>query len=284
MDVIETVFSMKLQSAKWSKEGKSIGIVPTMGCLHEGHLSLIRKSVEECDATVVTIFVNPIQFGPAEDFNSYPRVLENDCRLCKSENVDAVFYPPDSEIYPAGFQTKVVVGELQNNLCGLSRKGHFDGVSTVVLKLFNIVSPDKAYFGKKDYQQVKIIKRMVKDLNLDVAIVEMPIIRENDGLAMSSRNKYLSEKERGLALIVPGVIEEAEKLIREGKKEVSEIIAALASMVEKTESAEVDYISIADPETLNNLKELQTDILVAVAIKIRSTRLIDNRVIHITQN
>ncbi|RMF95101.1 MAG: pantoate--beta-alanine ligase [Candidatus Schekmanbacteria bacterium] len=283
MNIFKKIRDMKAQSYDWKKSGKIIGIVPTMGCLHEGHLSLIRESVKDCDKTVVTIFVNPIQFAPGEDFNSYPRVFERDCELCEKERVDAVFYPADSEMYPEGFQTKVSVKELQKHLCGLSRPGHFDGVTTVVLKLFNIVMPHKAYFGQKDYQQLQIIKRMVGDLNLDVEIIEMPIVREKDGLAMSSRNRYLSDEERKKALIVPRIIDEAEKLLRKGDKKIKEIKKYLYSMAEDVEGAKVDYISFSDPETLDDIAEIQNHVLVAVAIKIGSARLIDNRVIHLTK-
>jgi len=255
-----------------------------MGCLHEGHLSLVRKSVEESDVTVVTIFVNPLQFGEGEDLSSYPRVFESDCALCENENVDIVFSPSNEEIYPAGFETCVSVKELQNHLCGMSRPGHFDGVTTVVLKLFNIVNPHRAYFGMKDYQQLQIIKRMTEDLNLDVSIVEMPIVRESDGLAMSSRNKYLTDEERQTALIVPRVVDEAEKLIREGRKEIMEIIGELSSMVGQEEGAEVDYIALCDPDTLHYIENPQSRILIAVAIKVGSARLIDNRVIQIAYN
>jgi len=280
MLVIEKIQQIKELSARWKKERKTIGLVPTMGCLHDGHLSLIRKSREECDVTVVSIFVNPTQFGPKEDYTAYPRIFEQDCEDCENDKVDVIFAPSVEEIYPDGFQTSVSVKLLQNHLCGLSRPGHFDGVATIVLKLFNIVSPHKAYFGEKDYQQLQIIKRMVNDMNLDTAIVDMPIVREPDGVAMSSRNKYLNPEDRGSAKILRKIIKEAEHLIINGEIEPETVLSALHKIAKKEKNIVVDYISLCDPDTLEDLDSLEKDVLVAVAVKIGNTRLIDNMVIR----
>lgn len=280
MLVVEKIQQIKELSARWKKEGKTIGLVPTMGCLHDGHLSLIRKSREDCDITVVSIFVNPTQFGPKEDYTAYPRIFEQDCEDCENEKVDVILAPSADEVYPDGFQTSVSVKLLQAHLCGLSRPGHFDGVATIVLKLFNIVSPHKAYFGEKDYQQLQIIKRMVNDLNLDTAIVSMPIVREPDCVAMSSRNKYLNPEDRGRAKILRKIIKEAERLIIDGEIEPETVLSALHKIAKKEKNVVVDYISLSDPDTLEDLDTLEKDVLVAVAVKIGNTRLIDNMVIR----
>lgn len=280
MLVVEKIQQMKELSARWKKERKTIGLVPTMGCLHDGHLSLIRKSREDCDVTVVSIFVNPTQFGPKEDYTAYPRIFEQDCEDCMNEKVDVIFAPSVEEMYPEGFQTSVSVKLLQTHLCGLSRPGHFDGVATIVLKLFNIVFPHKAYFGEKDYQQLQIIKKMVNDLNLDTAIVAMPIVREPDCVAMSSRNKYLNPEDRGRAKILRKIIKEAEHLIINGEVEPEAVLSALHKIVKKEKNIVVDYILLCDPDTLEDLDTLEKNVLVAVAVKIGNTRLIDNMVIR----
>lgn len=281
MEVFSKINDLKRKLKEERKKGKSIGFVPTMGYLHEGHLSLVRESVKENDVTVVSIFVNPIQFGPGEDFNRYPRDIERDKKLLEKEGVDYLFFPSNEEMYPAGYKTFVEVNELGKKLCGKSRPGHFKGVTTVVLKLFNIVQPDRAYFGQKDAQQAIIIKKMVQDLNMDVEIVVMPIVREEDGLAMSSRNVYLDEDERKNATVLYRSLKEAEKLIKGGEKDAEKIKNRMREIVMSYPKAVIDYIEIVDTEELNPVNPIKGKVLIALAVYIGKARLIDNIIVEV---
>ena len=276
MTVVKSVATMKALAREWRREGKRIGLVPTMGYLHEGHLSLVRESKARSDVTVVSIFVNPIQFGPHEDFAKYPRDLAKDSAYLKAAGVDCLFYPETAEIYPAGYRTFVEIEGLQDRLCGRSRPGHFKGVATVVLKLFDIVSPDCAFFGAKDAQQVLIIRRMATDLDLDVEIVTCPIVREPDGLALSSRNAYLGPAERRAARVLSTSLRWAEKAVGAGERDAARLVAGMRAILDAEPLARVDYVEAVDPETLEPVAELKGDILVALAVFIGPTRLIDN--------
>jgi pantoate--beta-alanine ligase len=250
-----------------------------MGFLHEGHLALVRKAKELGDKVVVSIFVNPLQFGPSEDFREYPRDLERDKNLLQKEGVDALFVPNAEEMYPPDFQTYVEVTKLTKGLCGAFRPGHFKGVTTVVLKLFNIVQPDIAIFGEKDYQQLQVIKQMVKDLNLDIKIVGHPTVRETDGLAMSSRNTYLSPLEKKSALSLYKALLLAEKLIKEGEKEAKKIKKELEEFIYSFPFTRVQYIELVDPETLEPVEIIDKPVLCALAVYVGKARLIDNKII-----
>jgi pantoate--beta-alanine ligase len=276
MKVITSVAGMKSLARQWKKEGKSIGFVPTMGYLHEGHLSLVRESKERADVTVVSIFVNPAQFGPNEDFKKYPRDLEKDSAYLEKGGVDFLFYPDAAEIYPPGYMTYVEVHGLQDRLCGKSRPGHFRGVATVVLKLFEIVGPDLAFFGAKDAQQVLIIEKMAADLDLDTEVVTCPIVREPDGLALSSRNAYLSSEERKAALVLSRSLRWAERTISAGECDAVRVIAGIRSLIEAEPLARVDYVEAVDPLDLDSVAEIRGDVLIALAVFVGSTRLIDN--------
>jgi pantoate--beta-alanine ligase len=276
MKVVDSVAGMKALARQWKKSGKRIGFVPTMGYLHEGHLNLVRESKKAADVTVVSIFVNPTQFGPREDFKKYPRDLEKDSAYLAQAWVDCLFHPDVAEIYPPGYRTYVEVHGLQDRLCGRSRPGHFRGVATVVLKLFNIVGPDLAFFGAKDAQQVLIIEKMASDLDLDVEIVTCPIIREADGLALSSRNAYLGPGERRAALVLSASLRKAERAIGAGERDAAGIIAGIRALVEAEPLARIDYIEAVDPSTLEPVAELHGDVLIALAVFVGSTRLIDN--------
>jgi len=259
--------------------GRTIGFVPTMGALHEGHLSLVRASKSETDVTVVSIFVNPHQFGPQEDFARYPRDLAKDAALLEGEGVDYIFHPAEAEIYPSGFRTSVEVPGLQDKLCGRSRPGHFRSVCTVVLKLFEIVRPDIAVFGQKDAQQAIILKRLVRDLDLDVWIDVRPIVREPDGLAMSSRNQYLAPEERRAALVLSRSLTEAERAIRGGEHRAPVLIERMALAVQAEPLARLEYAEIVDPDSLDPVAEAGPGALVALAVRIGRTRLIDNFIV-----
>ena len=261
---------------KIKKQNLSIGFVPTMGYLHEGHLSLIRRAKKDADFVIVSIFVNPIQFGPKEDFKKYPRNIKKDTRLCRENGVDIIFTPSAKSIYQNSFSTYVNVENLTENLCGASRKGHFRGVTTVVTKLFNIIKPDMAYFGQKDAQQVVVIKKMVKDLNVPLKIKIMPIIREKDGLAMSSRNAYLNSQERLRALSIYKSLKLAKALYKNGERNAKKIIKKMRNLISKEKYIKVDYVSIVDLENLKNINKISKKILIAVAVKIGKIRLIDN--------
>ncbi|MEN6560700.1 MAG: pantoate--beta-alanine ligase [Acidobacteriota bacterium] len=280
MTIVKTVAEMKALCRGWRREGKRIGLVPTMGCLHEGHLSLVRASRERDDVTVVSIFVNPAQFGPKEDFQKYPRDLDKDAVCLRQAGVEALFHPDAAEMYPAGFRTYVQVEDLQDRLCGGSRPGHFRGVATVVLKLFNIVAPDRAYFGAKDAQQLVIVRRLARDLDLDVDVVACPLVREPDGLALSSRNAYLSPAERKAALVLSTALRWAEKAVAAGESDGARLVAGVRSVIEGEPLARIDYVEAVDPETLEPVAELRGEVLLALAVFVGATRLIDNVRLH----
>jgi pantoate--beta-alanine ligase len=258
------------------KNNRSIGFVPTMGAMHAGHVSLVRKARKENDLTVVSIFVNPAQFGPKEDLKNYPRPKFNDLNACRREGVDFVFYPKVKEIYPEGFGTFIEVEGLSGLLCGKSRPGHFRGVTTVVAKLFNITQADSAYFGQKDAQQAVIIKKMVNDLNIPVKIKILPTVREKDGLALSSRNVYLGPEERKEAVVLYKALSLAKSLIKKGEKRPQVIISKMRQMIEKVKNADIDYIAIVNPQNLKPVVKISRGCLIALAVKIGKTRLIDN--------
>lgn len=277
MELIRTIDQMRSWTESQRQAGKTIGFVPTMGYLHEAHLSLVEKARTQTDAVVMSIFVNPMQFGPQEDFATYPRDLERDCRLAEAAGVDAVFHPEPEEIYPQYPPlTAVEVKGITDCLCGTSRPGHFTGVATVVLKLFNIVQPHRAYFGQKDYQQLLVIQQMVADLNLPVIIEPVPIKREEDGLAMSSRNAYLSPAERQEALALSQALELCRQMYANGEKRVLPLIEAMKERITREPSAVIDYVEIRDAQTLAPLTEIQGPAVAALAVRIGKTRLIDN--------
>jgi pantoate--beta-alanine ligase len=283
MKTVTTVSGMKTLQAGWRAEGRTIGFVPTMGFLHEGHLSLVRECRKSADATVVSIFVNPLQFGPQEDLRRYPRDPERDGALLEKDGVDLLFLPDDREMYPPGYRTSVEVAGLQDKLCGRSRPGHFKGVATVVLKLFQIVRPDIAFFGQKDAQQALILQRMGKDLNLDVEIRVMPIVREPDGLAMSSRNTYLNAEERRAATILFRSLEQARRMYENGERAAGRIRDQLLRTIASEHLAKVDYAEIVDPGSLDPVERIEGRTLVALAVYIGRTRLIDNIMLGPTQ-
>jgi len=276
MNLVKTINEVRQAVKHWKSEGKSVGFVPTMGYLHEGHASLIEKSVKENDKTVVSVFVNPMQFGPKEDLASYPRDIDRDCTLCESMGADLVFNPEPEEMYDDGFCSYVDMSILTEELCGLSRPVHFRGVQTVVTKLFNIVTPDRAYFGQKDAQQLAIIKRMVKDLNMDIEIVGCPIVREADGLAKSSRNTYLSAEERQAALILSKSLAKGKALIEQGERDAVKVIKEITDTINSEPLAEIDYVKIVDALTMQCVEKIENEVLCAIAVKIGTTRLIDN--------
>lgn len=277
MKIFETIHQLKEGLRKYKRQGQTIGFVPTMGYLHRGHLSLVEQSKKENEKTVVSIFVNPTQFGPGEDFDRYPRNPEMDERLLKELEVDVVFYPAVKEIYPEGYATYVEVEKLGNVLCGKSRPTHFRGVTTVVLKLLNIVSPDCAYFGRKDAQQAIIIKKMVKDLNLDVTIQTMPIVRDPDGLALSSRNAYLSAEEREAALSLSRALKKAKTEIDHGLRDAPAIKELVQKEINKSPLVTIDYVEVVSLDALEKIKTITIDnTLAAGAIWVGKTRLIDN--------
>jgi len=281
MEIIKSPIIMQ-QKIRELKKDKKIGFVPTMGALHDGHLTLVRKSKEENDITVVSIFVNPKQFGPNEDFASYPRTFESDKEKLEKEGVDFLFYPDVNDMYPEDYSTSVeVTSDITKKLCGRKRPGHFNGVTTVVAKLFNIVLPDNAYFGLKDYQQYVIIKRMVKDLNFSINIVGVPIVRESDGLAMSSRNKYLSPDERKDAVLIYTSLLEAKKLIENGIKSAYIIKKEIENILGRSRFSKIDYVEIVDPETLKSVDNISKTVLIAIACYFGKARLIDNMLIEV---
>jgi pantoate--beta-alanine ligase len=254
----------------------TVGFVPTMGYLHKGHLALVKQAKIENSAVIASIYVNPTQFGPREDFGAYPRDLDRDLELLRKEGTDIVFAPPDAEMYPPEFRSWVDVEKVTERLEGASRPGHFRGVATIVAKLFNIVQPTRAYFGQKDVQQVAVIKRMVADLNMKLEIVVVPTVRESDGLAVSSRNIYLSPKERQAATILFGALELAQRLWRSGEKDAEQIRRQMVMVIEKQPLARIDYVSIADTETLEELSFLDRPAVACLAVRIGKTRLIDD--------
>jgi pantoate--beta-alanine ligase len=281
MRVIQKIREMKSAVRALRRSGKTIGFVATMGYLHQGHLSLVRASRRKTDVTVVSIFVNPAQFGPKEDFQKYPRNIENDCALLEKEKVDYLFCPSAGEMYPEGYKTYVEVHELQDKLCGRSRPGHFRGVATVVLKLLQIVQPDVAFFGRKDAQQAILLQKMCRDLNLDVKIQVMPIVRDRDGLALSSRNSYLNPEQRKAALILRKSLEEAKAAIACGERRADVLIPQIRRRLEEEPLARVDYIEIVDLKGLEPVKAIVKEALVALAVFIGRTRLIDNMIVRL---
>jgi len=281
MQVIDTVAALRQYLAGERAHGKCIGLVPTMGYLHAGHLSLVHAARQECDVVVMSIFVNPRQFGPQEDLESYPRDMERDLALAREAGVDVVFTPDVDEVYPSGYQTEVMVSTLTQPLCGASRPGHFNGVTTVVAKLFNMVGPDRAYFGQKDYQQATVIQRMVTDLNMPLTIVACPIVREDDGLAMSSRNAYLNPEERQAALVLSRTLRLAQEQLMQGERQPQRLEATLREAIVAEPLARIDYAAVCDPHTLQRVEHLSGSVLVALAVFIGATRLIDNALLDI---
>ena len=275
--IAKTVDEVRETVAKWRSNGESVGLVPTMGYLHAGHQSLIKKSVEQNDHTVVSVFVNPIQFGPNEDLEAYPRDLERDAELCETTGAELIFNPEPEEMYKDGFVSFVDMNGLTNHLCGLSRPVHFRGVCTVCTKLFMIVGPDRAYFGQKDAQQLAVIKRMVKDLNMPLEIVGCPIVREEDGLAMSSRNTYMNAEERKAALILSKSIKLGRKLIEDGERSAEVVRSKMTELLETEPMADVEYVNVVNNLTMEDISQVEGEILVAIAVKINNkVRLIDN--------
>ena len=277
MIIAETITEVRQQVAAWRKEGLTIGLVPTMGALHEGHISLVRESVKECDRTVASVFVNPTQFAAGEDLDKYPRTFERDVELLEQNGCDMVFYPAVEEMYPAGFGAEIqITTDMVHQLCGASRPTHFKGVCTVVGKLFNIVTPDKGFFGEKDAQQLAILKKMVRDLNFPLEVVGCPTIREADGLAKSSRNSYLRPEERAAAVILYKTMQAAKEKLESGMTDAEEVKKFMTDMIQTEPLAKIDYIQIVDGIDLIPVKEVSTGDLVALAVYFGSTRLIDN--------
>ena len=277
MKIATTIAEVRAQVREWKQQGLTVGLVPTMGYLHEGHASLVKTSVQQCDRTVASVFLNPTQFGPGEDLETYPRDFEHDCALLTECGCDMVFHPEVSEMYPDGFATFVEVqSEMPRQLCGKTRPIHFRGVCTVVNKLFNIVQPDKAFFGQKDAQQLAIIKRMVADLNMNVKVYGCPIVREEDGLAKSSRNSYLSAEERKAALCLSRSVFAAQDLIEGGERNADIVRTAVREIIEAEPLAQIDYIEVVDLGNMQPVDSLGESGLVAIAVYIGKTRLIDN--------
>lgn len=276
MQVVSTIKEVKELVGSWKKEGNTVGFVPTMGYLHEGHGSLITEARKNNDRVVVSIFVNPMQFGPTEDLESYPRDLEKDSAFCESLGADLIFHPEPEEMYHKNFSSFVDMSVLTEELCGLSRPVHFRGVCTVVSKLFNIVEPDRAYFGQKDAQQLAVIKHMVEDLNMNVEVIGCPIIREEDGLAKSSRNTYLSPEERKAALILSKTIFMGQKMLEDGETDAVKLVDAMKKNIETEPMAKIDYVKAVDGLTMQQVTKIESPTLVAMAVYIGKTRLIDN--------
>lgn len=276
MEVAKTAEEVRAQVRAWRKEGLSVGLVPTMGYLHEGHKSLIDKAVEQNDRVVVSVFVNPIQFGPNEDLATYPRDFVRDCAVCENAGAALVFHPEKEEMYEEGFCTYVDMDGLTKGLCGKTRPTHFRGVCTVVSKLFHIVAPDRAYFGQKDAQQLAVIRRMVRDLNFDLEVVGCPIVREADGLAKSSRNTYLSPEERKAAVVLHRGLEKGEELLKNGEKDAAVVAGAVREVIESEPLARIDYVEVVDFDTIETVQKIEGTVLCAVAVYIGKTRLIDN--------
>lgn len=276
MIIVKTIKEVREKVKEWRDAGLSVGLVPTMGYLHEGHASLIKTSSSANDRTVVSVFVNPIQFGPGEDLESYPRDIEHDSEIAQAAGADLIFNPEPEEMYLDNFSTFVDMTGLTEELCGLSRPGHFRGVCTVVTKLFNIVKPDRAYFGKKDAQQLAVIRHMVQDLNVDIEVVGCPIVREEDGLAKSSRNTYLSPEERKAAVVLSKSINAGKEMVKSGEKDVGIILAKMQEIIEAEPLAKIDYIKMVDADTIKQTKTIEAPAICAMAVYIGKTRLIDN--------
>jgi pantoate--beta-alanine ligase len=276
MQTVRSPKRMQRICEELKRQGKVIGFVPTMGYLHEGHLSLIRIAKKRSDVLAVSIFVNPAQFGPQEDFKRYPKDFRRDRLLLESEGCDLLFAPRITDMYPQGYSTYVNVEGITSKLEGVTRPGHFKGVTTIVAKLFNIVQPDLAVFGQKDAQQALVLKKMADDLNYGIKMIIGPTVREKDGLAMSSRNRYLSEEERGQAMVLHESLLEARRLIRKGERSAGKIVARMRNLIRKQPSAELDYIAITDAHTLELLSKIEGDVLISLAVRFGRARLIDN--------
>lgn len=281
MRIVSTVEEVREQVKEWRAEGFSVGLVPTMGYLHEGHKSLIDKAVRQNDKVVVSVFVNPIQFGPTEDLATYPRDIERDAALCENAGAALIFHPEKEDMYFDDFCTYVDMDNLTKGLCGKSRPTHFRGVCTVVSKLFNIVQPDRAYFGQKDAQQLAVVRRMVRDLNFDLEIIGCPIIREEDGLAKSSRNTYLSAEERKAAVVLHKSLEKGERMLRGGEKDAEKIKQAIREVILAEPLAKIDYVEVVDFDTLESVETADGEVLTAIAVYIGKTRLIDNVIVTV---
>lgn len=280
MEIISTIKQMQAHSEQTWHLGQIIAFVPTMGFLHEGHLSLIREARKRADEVVVSIFVNPTQFGPGEDLEAYPRDLPRDIELIRQEGADIIFTPKPEELYPKKFQTFVELEKLPAHLCGISRPMHFKGVATVVAKLFNIVKPHVAVFGQKDFQQLAVIRQMVQDLNFDVEIIGAPTVRESDGLAMSSRNTYLTNEQRESGLSLYQSLQKVQALLEDGINNADELIKTASELIQSRPETQIDYVSICDPDTLEDLQIIDRPALMALAVKVGKTRLIDNIVLN----
>ena len=280
MEVIETAEEMQITSEGHRRAGRKIALVPTMGFFHEGHLELMRIGRNHSDILIISIFVNPTQFGPAEDFDQYPRDPEGDLLKAREVGVDVVFMPSPEDMYPKGYQTSVQVEKVTSHLCGHSRPGHFKGVTTVVAKLFHITKPDLAVFGQKDYQQLTAISRMVMDLNMDIHILGVPTVREEDGLAMSSRNSYLSVEERKSALCLNQSLDLAVNMFKEGERSAKAVKQVIEDLIQSHPFTSVEYISLCDPVTLEETETLGEETLLALAVRVGKTRLIDNCLIR----
>lgn len=281
MQIVKTVEEVREQVKVWREQGLSVGLVPTMGYLHEGHKSLIDAAVEQNDRVVVSVFVNPIQFGPNEDLATYPRDLEHDAAICEEAGADLIFHPQPQEMYYDDFCTYIDMDNLTKGLCGKTRPTHFRGVCTVVGKLFHIVGPDRAYFGQKDAQQLAVIRRMVRDLNFPLQIVGCPIVREEDGLAKSSRNTYLSPEERKAAVILHKSLVKGEEMVRAGERDAGKVKKAIREIIESEPLSKIDYVDIVDFDNIQEQEVLEGSVLAAVAVYIGKTRLIDNFIITI---
>lgn len=281
MEITGAIEEVRKQVKEWRRQGLSVGLVPTMGYLHEGHKSLIERAVAENDRVVVSDFVNPIQFGVNEDLATYPRDIEADKRLCEQAGADLIFHPEAAEMYAPDFSTYVEMQKVSEGLCGKTRPTHFRGVCTVVCKLFHIVMPDRAYFGQKDAQQLAVIRRMVRDLDLDIQIVGCPIIREEDGLAKSSRNTYLSREERKAALVLSRAVFLGEDLMKKGERDADTILAAMRSLIGEEPLAKIDYVEMVDADSIEPLARARGRVLTAMAVYIGTTRLIDNFIMEV---
>lgn len=281
MEITGSIKEVRTQVKEWRKQGLSVGLVPTMGYLHEGHKSLIDRAVAENDKVVVSDFVNPIQFGVNEDLSTYPRDIEADKKLCEAAGADLIFHPTPEEMYAPDFSTYVEMQKVSERLCGKSRPTHFRGVCTVVNKLFNIVMPDKAYFGEKDAQQLAVVRRMVRDLNMDIEIIGCPIIRESDGLAKSSRNTYLNETERKAALVLSKAVFCGKEMIEKGEREADAVLSAMRKIIEAEPLAKIDYVEMVDADSIEPLTRAEGRVLTAMAVYIGKTRLIDNFIVEV---
>ncbi|MBI3583301.1 MAG: pantoate--beta-alanine ligase [Nitrospinae bacterium] len=281
MKVIGSIVEMHKASLDLRNKRKSIGFVPTMGALHKGHTSLIEKAKKDNDVVILSIFVNPTQFTAGEDYHSYPRDIEKDKTTASDSGIDYLFLPSTDEMYPEGYKTFVNVEDITEPLCGKFRLGHFKGVATVVLKLFNIIKPHKAYFGEKDYQQLLVIRMMARDLNLDIEIINMPTIREGNGIAMSSRNRYLNQKEMVSAAAIYKALKISQEMVKDSERISQKIITEMERVIKNEEGIKIDYISICDPDTLEDVKIINDRALIAIAVRIGNARLIDNCIVEV---